>query len=106
MNKYLKWFLVVVIVLTGYRTVRHLSARSVVVVQPTRGPAIEAVYATGIVEAIMAPIGSRIAARLARLNVDEGAEVSKDQVLAELETDDPKGALSALQANVEILEPR
>lgn len=72
---------------------------AVEVVRVTRGPAVEAVYATGTVEAtIMLPIAARVSARLAALNVDEGSNVTKDQVLAQLEDDDVQNMLEELQA--------
>jgi len=56
---------------------------------PTRGPAIEAVYATGIVEpTVMVPVAPRSGGRLAAINVDEGAQVRRGQVLARIESAD------------------
>jgi RND family efflux transporter MFP subunit len=69
------------------------------VVHPTRGSAIQAVYATGTVEAtVMMPIAPRLAAKLVELNVDEGSSVTKGQVLATLEDTDLQNALRQLQA--------
>ena len=79
---------------------------AVTVVAPTRGPAIEAIYATGTVEpTVMLPIAPRVAGRLVELNVDEGNQVRKGQVLARLDDADlvehGRGARSArpLRAN-------
>ena len=59
---------------------------SVSVVHPVRGPAVQAVYATGTVEAtVMMPIAARSPARLVELNEDEGSEVKKGQILMVLE---------------------
>lgn len=59
------------------------------VANPVRGPAVQAVYATGTVEAtVMMPLAPRSSARLMELNVEEGSEVKKDQVLARLEDED------------------
>jgi RND family efflux transporter MFP subunit len=56
---------------------------------PTRGAAIEAVYATGIVEpTVMVPVAPRSGGRLAAINVDEGAQVRRGQVLARIESAD------------------
>jgi RND family efflux transporter MFP subunit len=56
---------------------------------PTRGPAIEAVYATGIVEpTVMVPVAPRSGGRLVAINVDEGAQVRRGQVLARIESTD------------------
>ena len=55
----------------------------------TRGPAIDAVYATGSVEpTVMLPVAPRTGGRLAALSVDEGARVKRGQVLARLEAPD------------------
>ena len=57
--------------------------------QPTRGPAVEAVYATGVVEpTVMMPVAPRTGGRLAALQVDEGVKVKRGQVLARIESDD------------------
>jgi RND family efflux transporter MFP subunit len=69
------------------------------VVQPTRGTAIDAVYATGTVEPTVAvPIAPRVAGRLVSLKVDEGARVRKGQVLARLEDANLQRALDELDA--------
>jgi len=72
---------------------------TVAVVHPTRGPAVEAVYATGTVEAtIMMPIAARVTARLVGIDVDEPATVKKGQVLARLEDQDLQSSLEQLRA--------
>ncbi|MCC6918909.1 MAG: efflux RND transporter periplasmic adaptor subunit [Alphaproteobacteria bacterium] len=71
----------------------------VAVVQPTRGPAVEAAYATGTVEpSLMLPIAPRSTARLVALEADEGDHVSAGQLLARLEDDDLRRALDAARA--------
>lgn len=53
---------------------------------PWRGPAIEAVYATGVVEALdSARVGTTIAARIVTLTVDEGDRVTTGQLIARLD---------------------
>lgn len=72
---------------------------SVEVVHPTRGPAVQAVYATGTVEAtVMMPISSRAAGILSELNADEGSNVKKGQVLVKLEDEHLQNTLRQLQA--------
>lgn len=57
--------------------------------QPIRGPAIEAVYATGVVEpTVMVPVAPRSGGRLVALNADEGDAVRRGQVLARIEAVD------------------
>ncbi len=65
----------------------------------TRGPAIEAVYATGAVEpSVMLPVAPRSGGRLAALLVDEGAAVKKGQVLARMESPDLVHTVDEMQA--------
>jgi RND family efflux transporter MFP subunit len=72
---------------------------AVTVVVPTRGPAVDAIYATGTVEpSVMLPIAPRVAARLVELNVDEGANVRKGQVLAKLDDADLTSTVDELAA--------
>ncbi len=69
------------------------------VIHPQLGHAVQSVYATGTVEpTVMMPIASRVGARLLTLNVDEGSDVKKDQVLAQLESSDLEQTLKDLQA--------
>ena len=68
-------------------------------VTPVEGPVVQAVYATGTVEAtVMLPIAPRMAARLLELNADEGSRVLKDDVLAQLEDTDLVERLRELEA--------
>jgi RND family efflux transporter MFP subunit len=72
---------------------------AVAVIAPHRGPAVQAVYATGTVEpSVMVPISPRSAARLVELKVDEGSIVEKGQVLARLENDDLRRAVEMAEA--------
>jgi len=59
------------------------------VARPTRGPAVDAVYATGVVEpTVLLSVAPHSGGRLTELNVDEGAEVRRGQVLARIESAD------------------
>src|SRR6516164_880956 len=72
---------------------------SVAVVNPRRGPAVQAVYATGTVEpTVMVPISAHGTARLVELAADEGSTVAKGQVLARLEDDDLRRAVEVTEA--------
>ena len=56
-----------------------LSPPSMVVVNPHRGPAVQAVYAIGTVEpTVMVPLSAQSAARLIKLDADEAASSAKD----------------------------
>ena len=69
------------------------------VVTPTRGPAVDAIYATGTVEpTVMLPIAPRVAGRMVELNVDEGSLVRKGQVLARLDDADLASTVEELEA--------
>lgn len=79
--------------------------QTVDVIRIQTSPAVQAVYATGTVEAsAMVPIAPKIAARLVTLMVDEGSRVEKGQVLAQLEDMDLQQNLSELQARLELAQ--
>jgi len=79
-----------------------LASARVVVMHPVIGPAVDAVYATGTVEAtVMMPVAPRMGARLVALNVDEGMRVRRGQVLAQLEDEDMANQIRQLQAQEE-----
>ena len=79
-----------------------LASARVVVMHPVIGPAVDAVYATGTVEATdMMPVAPRMGARLVALNVDEGMRVRRGQVLAQLEDEDMANQIRQLQAQEE-----
>jgi len=72
---------------------------SLSIVAPTRGPAVDAIYATGTVEpTVMLPIAPRVAGRVVELNVDEGSPVRKGQVLARLDDSDLSSTVEELEA--------
>lgn len=94
------WFLIALIMCAAvFGGIKLLLPPRVAVVHPTRGPAVQAVYATGSVEStIMLPIAARITARLAELGVDEGTRVRRGQVLGRLEDTDLRNALAQLRS--------
>ncbi len=78
-------------------------AKKVETVKAQTMPAVQAVYATGTVEAVkMIAIAPKISARLMALMVDEGAQVKAGDVLAQLEDADVEGALKELVAKQEL----
>jgi len=86
--KFRAWMLLPLLAAAGAGGYAWLHARPLVVelVHPHRGPAVLAVYATGVVEpTIDVPIAPRVAGKLVELRVDEGAHVRRGQVLARLE---------------------
>lgn len=76
---------------------RHASA--IEAVHPQRGAAVHAVYATGTVEpTVMFPVAPRVTARLMQLSADEGQQVAKGDVLAQLEDSDVQSGIAELKA--------
>ena len=74
-------------------------------VKPVRSDAVQAVYATGTVEAsLMIPISPKVAARLMTLNVDAGSRVEAGQVMAQLEDTDLLQNTADLQAKMELAQ--
>lgn len=71
------------------------------IVSPTRGPAVEAVYATGTVEPTLEiRIAPRVAGRIVELRVDEGDGVQQGELLARLEDSDLRAQVRELEARV------
>ena len=76
---------------------------SVEITPVTRGPAVEAVYATGTVEpTVMVPLAPRSAGRLAAVQVDEGAHVRRGQVLARIEAADLDQTVQEMSAREQL----
>lgn len=72
-------------------------------VRPARSPAVQAVYATGTVEpSVLIPVAPRQSARLVALMADEGQQVKKGDVLAQLEDTDLQNTLTELQAKADL----
>jgi RND family efflux transporter MFP subunit len=72
---------------------------TVAVVVPTRGAAVDAIYATGTVEpTVMLPIAPRVAGRIVSLATDEGRTVRKGEAMARLESDDLNSTVAELTA--------
>ena len=94
---------VVGLALAGWRA--WFEPPAAAVVHPSRGPAIEAVYATGVVEAIdFARFGATVAGRLAELRVDEGDVVQKGDVVARLDDSQPRARLQDAKARLTMAE--
>lgn len=96
--------LIALIVLAGagYAGFRALQPPRVATATPTRGPAIEAVYATGVVEpGLEIRIAPRVGGRIVELAVDEGARVRKGQLLARLEAEDLVASVAELAARAQ-----
>jgi membrane fusion protein, multidrug efflux system len=76
-----------------------------IAIHPAQGPAAQAVYASGTVEpTVMMPIAPRTGSRLMALLVDEGAEVKKGDVLAQMEDTDLQKSAEELAARLDLAE--
>lgn len=94
-----------VVVLAATLFLRLQKAGEVEAVHPVRGEAVQAVYATGTVEAgTMLPIAARSGARLSELLADEGQKVAKDEVLARLEDEDLQQTLREAEVRAALAE--
>jgi RND family efflux transporter MFP subunit len=70
---------------------------------PTRGPAIEAVYATGTVEpTVMVPVAPRVGGRLVAIDAEEGEQVKRGQVLARIESSDLDQTVQEMRAREQL----
>jgi RND family efflux transporter MFP subunit len=100
MRNWRRWAVLLVILgAAGYAFWLRLQPLEIAVATATRGPAIDAVYATGIVEpSLEVRIAPRVAGRLRALLVDEGAEVRAGQPLARLEDADLRAATEELES--------
>ncbi|MGE5452945.1 MAG: efflux RND transporter periplasmic adaptor subunit [Acidobacteriota bacterium] len=77
----------------------------VALAQPTRGPAVDAVYAAGSIEpTVTQPIASKVMGRLTAILADEGDTVRKGQVLARLEAGDLQSTVDEAQARLKLAQ--
>ena len=101
MSRRLTWILPLLALLAaaGWFAWRSYAPPEVGVVLPSRGPAIDAVYATGLVEPTLEiRIAPRTPGRIVELLVDEGATVRAGQLLARLEDSDLQSSVAELEA--------
>ena len=70
---------------------------------PMRGPAIEAVYATGTVEpSVMVSVAPRVGGRLTTIAAEEGQQVRRGQVLARIESSDLDQTIEEMRAREQL----
>ncbi len=75
---------------------------TLVAVQPTRGPSVVAVYATGTVEPVhVARVGANVSGRIEQVLVQEGDTVVEGEVLAVLDNREASAAVRELEARLE-----
>lgn len=101
-----RWAAVLILLaVAGYAAWLRMQPLELIVVTASRGPAVDAVYATGIVEPTLeVRIAPRVAGRLRDLLVDEGATVRAGQALAQLEDADLRAASSELESRAAYAE--
>ena len=93
---------IVVVALAAIAAWRWWPAR-VDVAHPSRGPAIDAVYATGAVEpTVMMPVAPRTGGRLLALETDEGGKVKRGEVMARLESADLEHTVQEMRAHEDL----
>jgi RND family efflux transporter MFP subunit len=81
---------------------QRLKPPTVAMVAPMRGPAVDAVYATGLVEpSLEIRIAPRAAGRIVELHADEGDSVRAGQLLARLEDADLRASVAELESKVD-----
>ena len=96
---------IVAVLTSGWAWRVYLQTVTVATVNPTRGPAVEAVYATGVIEAIdYARFGSTVAGRVTEILVDEGDAVRKGDVLARLDDSQPQARVRDARARLTMAE--
>jgi RND family efflux transporter MFP subunit len=81
-----------------------LEPASLELISPTRGPAVEAVYATGVVEPVhWVKVAPTLTARLIDLLTKEGEDVLQGQPIAKLDDGEAKARLNELEARERFL---
>ena len=106
-RRWLGWLIVLVLLAGAGAAAWWVFARPPVlaVVVPWRGAALEAVYATGVVEAVdAARVGTTVAARILALAVDEGDRVTAGQIIAQLDDRQAQQRVSDARARLALAE--
>ena len=106
-RRWLGWLVVLVLLAGAGAAAWWVFARPPVlaVVVPWRGAALEAVYATGVVEAVdAARVGTTVAARILALAVDEGDRVTAGQIIAQLDDRQAQQRVSDARARLALAE--
>lgn len=101
-----KWIFFLLLVVAALLLLWRIAGPpTVTVARPTRGPAVQAVYATGSVESsVTVRIAPQVAGRLLKLLADEGSVVEAGQVLAKLDDSDLRASLADEQAKLRYAE--
>jgi RND family efflux transporter MFP subunit len=101
MKRRLPWIIVALLAVGAllWFAQKRFAPPEVDLASPTRGMALDAVYATGVVEpSLEIRIVPRTPGRIVELRVDEGDRVKRGQLLARLEDDDLSATVAELEA--------
>lgn len=99
----LLWGAFITMTIIGGGLYMYRAHNTVAVIHPLRGPAVQAVYATGTVEpTMMMPLAPRLSSRLMALYADEEDAISKGAILARLEDSDIRNELAEAQARADL----
>ena len=83
----------------------HFAVPRVAVTAPVRGPAVEAIYATGVVEPVIwAKVTPMLRGRIMELCKCEGVTIGEGDVLARLDDAEERARVAELEARAEFLE--
>ena len=95
------WFTALAGVLLGLSLLFLWPGKGVTVVRVVRGPAVQAVYASGVIESVVqTEVAPLVTARLTQFKVDEGDKVQPGQELATLDDTAARAQVVALDARV------
>lgn len=100
-------FIVILLIAAGAALFwwRYSLPPEVEVARPRRGPAVDAVYATGTVEPVhWAQIASTETGRIVDYPAEEGARVTEGQVLLRLDDRKARGVVAELESHIAFLE--
>lgn len=102
MRKYLIWAGVAALIAVGLWAFFALGrSQTVSVAKVSRGPAVEAIYATGVVEPeIWAKVSPTLSGRLVEILARDGKTVKKGEILARLDDREAKAKIAELDARI------
>lgn len=102
-----KYIAVALMLVAAFAVLWHwfLAIPAVETMRPVRGPAVQAVYASGSVEpSVLLKISPKLAGRLAALPADEHDQVKQGQILARLDDEEMGANVAELKAKLELAE--
>ncbi|MDG4603864.1 MAG: efflux RND transporter periplasmic adaptor subunit [Defluviicoccus sp.] len=105
LKKLLPWIMAAIVVAGAVAAFLYFAIPVVEVQRPLRGPAVDAVYATGVVEPVTwAKVTPIVRGRVVELCACEGERISRGDVLARLDDEEPRARLKEYEARARFLE--